>query len=564
MALLQCRDLNFSYPEMTDSRSGFALSGINFSVDSGETLLLYGRSGSGKSTLLRLFKPELAPFGEKSGEILFEGKPLSRLEPRGSAARIGYVGQDPEAMPVTEKTLSELAFLPQNLGLPQHDIYRRIAEISAFFGLEEMIDKPLCELSGGQKQLVNLAAVMVGAPKLLLLDEPTAQLDPLAAEQFWQTVRRIREELGTATVICEHRTEHFFGDCDGILYLENGAQKFVLPPDDAAKSLGGSPMLGGFPCAVQLSAAVKCDDRRLVSVSDGMRFVRERYGGLRKATVYAVGKSGEKSENQTAVSAKNLAFRYDRYGKNVIEGLDIEAHFGRITALCGANGTGKSTLLKLLAGAFSPQEGKIFIGGKRISAYKNGSLYRNMLAMLPQNPLDILIEETVLHELSRSADGEKYSQEEIESVTERLQIGEDLLGSHPFDLSGGEVQRVALAKLLLTKPRILLLDEPTKGLDPVCKAQVSAILRSLAEQGAAVIFVTHDLEFAAQTADDIALIFGGRAVTHEPTEDFLRKNSVYTTAAARIGRAVFPNAVSAERLTAACTAAEKERAEHGG
>lgn len=564
MAILQCQNLNFSYPEMADPRSGFALSGINFSVDSGETMLLYGKSGSGKSTLLRLFKPELAPFGEKSGEIFFDGKPISSLGPRGSAAKIGYVGQDPEAMPVTEKTLSELAFLPQNLGLPQQDIYRRIAEISAFFGLEEIIEKPLCELSGGQKQLVNLAAVMVGYPKLLLLDEPTAQLDPLAAEQFWQTVRRIREELGTAAVICEHRTEHFFGDCDKILYLENGVQRFVLPPDAAAKTLGGSPMLGGFPCAVQLSAAIQNGDRRLVSVSDGMKFVRERYANLQGSAADTGGGYAGNDENQTAVSAKNLAFRYDRYGKNVIDGLDFEAHFGRITAVCGANGTGKSTLLKLLAGAFSPQDGKILIGGKRISAYKNGSLYRNMLAMLPQNPLDILIEETVSQELSRSADGEKYPQEEIKRTAERLEIGEELFGSHPFDLSGGEVQRVALAKLLLTKPRIFLLDEPTKGLDPVCKAQISAILRGLAEQGAAVIFVTHDLDFAAQTADDIALIFGGRVVTHEPTVNFLRKNSVYTTAAARIGRAVFPNAVSAERLIAACTAAEKERAGHEG
>jgi energy-coupling factor transport system ATP-binding protein len=402
---------------------------------------------------------------------------------------------------------------------------------------------------------------MVGNPKLLLLDEPTAQLDPLAAEQFWQTAERIREELGTAAIICEHRTEHFFGICDKLLYLENGAQKFVLPPELAAKSLKNSSMFYGLPCATQLSAALEIADLQLSSASEGMKFVKSRYGKSAPEEHFCDTADVKSDKKSAAVWVENLGFRYERYGKNVVDGLDFSANFGKITALCGANGTGKSTILKLISGAISPQEGKIFVCGKRISAYKSSSLYRNLLVMLPQNPLDILIEETVSDEILRSAEGEKYSPEEISRVTEELQIGENLLGTHPFDLSGGEAQRVALAKLLLTKPQILLLDEPTKGLDPVCKSRLSEVLKRLAERGAAVIFVTHDLDFAAETADEIALIFGGRAVACEQSTEFLRKNSVYTTAAARIGRAFFPDSVTTQKLICACAAAEKSEKE---
>jgi energy-coupling factor transport system ATP-binding protein len=400
---------------------------------------------------------------------------------------------------------------------------------------------------------------MVANPKLLLLDEPTSQLDPLSAERFWQVVRRIRTELGTAIVICEHRTEHFFADCDRILYIENGKQRFVLPPNEAANALKNSEMLDGFPCAIRISSAVGDENQPLLTSVEAARYIKNRYSQARIDTHFGGNDSRSQTELSPALAAKNISFRYDRYGRDVLCGLDFTAYFGEITAICGANGTGKSTLLKLLAGVFRPQEGRICVDGKRISSYKGGSLYRNMLAMLPQNPCDILIEETVLGELSHSPNGENYQREEIDSLLERLGIAENLLDSHPFDLSGGEVQRVALAKLLLTKPRILLLDEPTKGLDPVCKRRLSEILRRLAEEGTAVIFVTHDLDFAAEVSDRTALVFGGRVVTAEPTVEFLQKNYVYTTSAARIGRAVFPTAVSGRRLISACLEAERER-----
>jgi energy-coupling factor transport system ATP-binding protein len=552
MAVIGCENLSFGYRS-----AGDVLNGVDFSLDSGEIMLVYGESGSGKSTLMRLLKPEISPNGEKSGGIFFGEKPLESLSKEQSAAKIGYVGQNPDAMPVTEYVRSEIMFLPSNLGLPTDEIYRKTAEISAFFGLEPILDRKICELSGGQKQLVNLAAVMVGNPELLLLDEPTAQLDPLAAEQFADTVKRIRSELGTAVIVCEHSTELFFDSCWSLLLLEkDGGSHFFTPAESALEYLGNSPMASGFPCALRLYKSLEkyrdCG-KKAVSVSDGISLVRSVFGNCTREDFRK--SQDKKSENSDkAVETKRLYFRYDRYGTDIIGGMDFTAYFGEVTAVCGSNGTGKSTLLKLAAGGLKPQEGKILIGGKRISSYKNGSLYRNCLAMLPQNPSDIMIEETVFEDLKKSpsALGEVYSNEEIGSAIEMTGFEKRLLSAHPFDLSGGELQRAALAKLLLTKPKILLLDEPVKGLDPICKRRLSRLLRELADEGRAVIFVTHDLEFAAETADRTVLIFGGRAAAAESTVDFLANNSVYTTAAARIGRRVFPTAVTSERLISVC------------
>lgn len=545
MALLEVSSLGFTYPKKPDFNkrsTSFSLSEIDFTLDSGEIALLYGRSGCGKSTLLRLFKPELSPYGEKSGEIRLSSQPIGQLDSRFTAAAIGYVGQDPDAQPVTEDVLSELAYLPQNLGFSPEHIRRKIAEISAFFGLEQLCRKNIYELSGGQKQLVNLAAVMVCEPKILLLDEPTAQLDPLSAEQFRRNILRVREQLGTAVVICEHSAEHIYPHCDKVVYLENGRQIFCLPPDKAAEKLKSTPLFSGLPCTVQLSSALETDP---LTLSQAQNLVRERFEPQNPTA------SAAASENY-AITAENVFFRYTRHGKDVLSGLSFKAASGRITAVCGANGTGKSTLLRLISGALKSQEGSIKICGRRISSYKNGSLYKKMLALLPQRPSDIMLHETVFDDLLYDPDGEKRSEESVFAVTESLGLDRSLLYSHPFDLSGGELQRAAIAKLLLLEPKILLLDEPEKGLDIHAKIQLCRILKQLSAQGKTVVFITHDLDFAAQTADSIALLFGGTVAAQQPTVEFLKSGGLYTTAAARISGEVFPDAVTSDRLIEKC------------
>ena len=540
MEIVRTEDLSFGYPG-----DGFSLADVSFSVGEGELVMLCGVSGCGKSTLLRLLKPELAPFGSRSGGTFILGTPFEQLTPRISAAEIGFVGQDPEGGAVTEDVISELAFLPQNLGLPRGEIIRRIAEVSAYFGLEPLIRRQIAELSAGQKQLVQLAAAMAGRPRLLLLDEPTAQLDPRAAEVFLDLLDRLRRELGTAVIISEHSGERIIPRCDGVVYLEGGRQRFFLPPDRAAAELLSTPMAESLPFSYRLSAALGLGDV-LRSNSEAAAYLSENFTPDLTVPDEPPAAGGE------AVRLRGVSFRYEKHSPDLISELDMTARFGELTALCGANGAGKSTLLKLIAGGLRPTDGSITIDGKNIRSYGSGALYRGLLTMLPSEPSVLFTEQSVMDDLIRDPDGERRSVEEIFAVTERLGLGRELLSQHCFDLSGGELQRAALAKLLLLHPRILLLDEPDKGLDPEAKKQLGEILRRLAGEGTAVIFVTHDIGFAAEYADRAVMLFGGYAAAEGSAVRFFAENSLFTTSAALAGRKVYPGCVTPKALISRC------------
>ena len=552
MAFIECEKLNFSYPYADDKSNGFALHDIDFLLEQGDFLLICGTSGSGKSTLLRLLKPEISPNGSLDGKIIYAGKFLNDLPKTASAAEIGYVFQDPNAAYVTEKVYSELAFLPQNLGLSPETIELRIAEISAFFGLESIIGSDICNLSGGQKQLVNLAAVMTAYPKLLILDEPTSQLDPISAERFCEIVLRIQREMGTTIIVSEHNTEHFFNFADKILHLENGRQLAFDTPSKFVKNAANHDFL---PTPAKLFSSFKLDNCPAFTTSSAMDFVRNHY----KKDASEQFNDDKNHLNGDAVKVKNAYVSYTRRGKDVIDGLDFNADFGRIHAICGANGSGKTTLFKLISGLKTLRDGKIYIDGKRISSYKSGALYRNLIASLPQDPHDIFICESVKEDISASPDGEKNDFETVKTLCKRLNIFENLLDLHPYDLSGGEIQRAALVKLLLLEPKILLLDEPTKGLDKQCKRQLSSLLKELAAEGKAIIFITHDMDFIAETADDVTLIFGGKAVSSLPVRQFIMQNSVYTTAASRIGRGYFDKTMTDSELISSAVSRKNER-----
>lgn len=552
MAFIECKKLNFSYPSIDGKPQNFALLDIDFSLEEGRLLLVCGPSGSGKSTLLRLLKEEISPNGQLGGNIIYAGKPISELPKATSASEIGYVFQDPNAAYVTEKVYSELAFLLQNLGLSPETIELRIAEISAFFGLESIIESDICDLSGGQKQLVNLAAVMTAYPKLLILDEPTSQLDPVSAERFCEIVLRIQREMGTTIIVSEHNTEHFFNSADKILHLENGRQLAFDTPSDFAKKAANRDFL---PTSAKLFSSLELANYSAFTTSSAMNFVRTHYK-KDSSEQFNVDKNRLIGD---AVKVKNAYFSYTRRGKDVIDGLDFSADYGRIHAICGANGSGKTTLFKLISGLKTLRDGKIYIDRKRISSYKSGDLYRNLIAALPQDPHDIFICESVKEDFSTSPDGEQYDFETVKTLCKRLNISENLLDLHPYDLSGGEIQRAALVKLLLLEPKILLLDEPTKGLDNQCKRQLSSLLKELAAEGKAVIFITHDMDFVAETADDVTLIFGGKAVSSLPVRQFIMQNSVYTTAASRIGRGYFDKTMTDYELISSAVSRKNER-----
>lgn len=542
-AVIKADNLSFSY----GGNGGFSLENISFSLRRGEIMLLCGKSGSGKSTLLRLLKPEISPAGKKTGNIYFNGEPYSSLSPELSVSGIGYVGQNPQASPVADDVYSEISFLLKNLGFSQSDVHRRTAEISAFFGIAPLSGRSISSLSGGELQLVNLAAVMSADPPLLLLDEPTAQLDPCARERFFLYVKKISDELGTAIIICEHDTEILYGLCDKVLFLENGEQSFFLGSAEAAAHFFKS-CPNFLPCSVRVGTAFGLEDPHVLTSSGAMEFVRKNFPQTSENRPVRSDKETGEGFAEEAVKLSRVSFSYPEQSSAVIDDLSFTAYSGSIISICGANGSGKSTLLRIIAAVLKPYGGSVRIFSKRAGSYRNGSLYRGVLAMLPQNPEDLMISDTALKELSADADGVKRSMEEIEEAVKLTGFDKEMLEKYPLDLSKGSLQLLALAKLLLLRPKILLLDEPEKGLDRQYRVHLSDLLKSLSAKGMSVVLVTHDLEFAAYTADRISLMFSGKLTSPEPVREFLRKSEIYTTPAARIGRGVCC-AVTADELT---------------
>lgn len=554
MAHFEIRNLKFSYPTGAGKN---ALDGIDLTIEKGEYITVCGKSGSGKTTLLRHLKTVLAPHGELSGEILFEGKPLSEISVGEQAARIGYVMQDPDSQIVTDKVWHELAFGLESLGMDQKTMRLRVSEMASYFGIQGWFHRDVTELSGGQKQLLNLASIMAMQPSVLILDEPTSQLDPIAASDFLNTVRKINLELGTTIIITEHRLEDIFHASDRVVILENGKVIADDEPHSIGKKLAESnnEMFAAMPTPVQVYYNVKkmdndADSECPLTVREGRNWLSGRFTGIEIDEKIITEPEGEEITDP-AVLMKEVWFRYEKDSPDVLKRVDFAAAQGELHAIVGGNGTGKSTALKAICNICRPYRGHVFVDGKRVDKYKKGELFRNNLAMLPQDPKNLFVKKTVGEDLEEMLPHTENNGEQISGVVRICRIG-DLLDRHPYDLSGGEQQRAALAKVLLTRPRILLLDEPTKGMDNLFKKQFADILRDLKSRGATVIMVSHDVEFCARNADRVSMFFDGSIVTTNTPRKFFSQNSFYTTAANRMSRHMFDNAVTVEDVINLC------------
>lgn len=529
MALVTLKNLSFTYPNGNHR----ALSDISLTIESGAFVTLMGATGSGKSTLLRLLKPELRQNGNITGTALFDGEEITKLSPRDSARRIGYVAQDPDEQLVTDKVWHELAFTLENLGYKRADIARRVGETAAYFDLEPLMERDTSTLSGGEKQLLNLAAVMAADPELLLLDEPTAQLDPIAAARFIDTIRRLNRETGVTVLICEHRTEELFPLSDRVIILDHGQLTFDDIPRRVAESIGcDSPYTSFLPTAARIFHQVSGRGEIPLTVREGQRFIGQFDNSVRSLSEP---KPSDKAE--IALSMKNIRFRYDRNGADILSDLDLTVYSGEVFALLGANGAGKSTMAAVAAGLRKPYYGKVALFSKPLKDYKNGSLYQHNLSLLPQDAESVFIRETVKEEL-------KGCEHILDSLPFDLS---PLSDRHPYDLSGGERQLVALCKALSTNPRLLIMDEPSKGLDANAKALLIQVIGQLKSDGVTVLLITHDTEFAALCADRCALFAQGRIAATDTTERFLSGNRFYTTAASRVTRARYDGAYTADR-----------------
>ena len=533
MEVFTIHHLNFAYPEQEKN----AISDLTLSVQPGEFLVLCGPSGCGKSTLLRQLKTVLAPHGRRSGEILFDGRNLDEIDQREQSEKIGFVQQSPENQIVTDKVWHELAFGLESLGYDTPTIRRRVAEMASFFGIQTWFYKPVTELSGGQKQLLNLASVMVLQPKVLILDEPTSQLDPIAASDFLATLGKINRELGTTILLTEHRLEEAFGFASRVAVMDGGWLLCTGTPAEVGAELksSGNAMFLAMPAAMRVWAATDSKAVCPISVCDGRNWLLDY---VKTHELHPISEETKNTPNgETVVSARELWFKYDKDLPDVVKGLSLELHKGEFLTLLGGNGTGKTTTLKLLASLQKPYRGELTISGS--------------VGMLPQNPQALFVKSTVRADLLEILPKSERKTERLAQVVSLFKLAE-LLDRHPYDLSGGEQQRAALAKILLLNPDTLLLDEPTKGLDAEFKQVFGQILRTLQASGVAILMVSHDIEFCAKYADRCALFFDGNIVTEAEPRTFFSGNSFYTTAANRMARDVLPQAVTPEDVIAAC------------
>lgn len=457
---------------------------FDFDIEEGAFCLLTGLTGCGKTTILRLMKPELAPQGTYAGtldvcgtRLIEDGRITGALDQAASAENIGFVMQDPDAQIVCDTVWHEIAFGLENIGCAPDNMRRRVAEVSHYFGIAPWVDKRTDALSGGQKQLLNLAAVLALRPRLILLDEPTAQLDPSSKRQFAAMIARVNRELGITVVMATHMPEDM--------------------ADYATQEIRIS----------DIGTAGPLDDCRTMRRNRSMEESPEA-----KRTDGGDAPSGSRSNY--AIRARDVFVRHGSDDPWVLKGLDLEVRPGTVHAIVGGNGSGKTTLLRTLAGDMKPRRGKV---DNRCS---DAQVY------LPQDPKAVFVCDSIDEELREWQGRAGYSDDDVQAAKEHFGlVGMD--GRHPYDLSGGQRQSLAFAKLLLCQPRLMLLDEPTKGLDAQACARIVRELRRLADEGVTVVLSTHDLDVAAACADEATLVFDGQAICTQEVPAFFEDNLIW-------------------------------------
>lgn len=589
--MLEIKDLCFAYP----TEEVRALNHVNFTVKEGEFVVLCGKSGCGKSTMLSHMKTPMTPHGKRKGEILFKGQPLHEMSNREQSYRIGFVLQNPDNQIVTDKVWHELAFGLESLGLPNSEIRIRVAEMASYFGIQGWFYKNVNELSGGQKQLLNLASIMAMHPDLLILDEPTSQLDPIAASDFLETVKKINRDMGTTVILTEHRLEDVFPAADKVVVMDKGEILAEGDPAYIGKVLKekNHEMFLAMPVPMQIYSKVNSDEECPITVRDGRQWLdhiceekgiqpvhkdehvqrkkaradRKKAGSSentpeqknadsteqkKKSGFFGFGK--EKDERKVLLECQDIWFRYEKDTPDVVKGLNLKIYEGEFYCLLGGNGTGKTTTLSLISRLRKPYRGKILLNGKDIRKYSDKDLFRGYLGVLPQNPTTLFVKKTVELELYEMIGGIKekkndeydldMSKKEVVDGIVKLTHLDGLLHRHPYDLSGGEKQRLALAKILLLRPKVLLMDEPTKGLDSYFKEEFAEIIRLLLAQGVTIFMISHDIEFCASYGDRCGLFFDGNIAADGTPVEFFSGNNFYTTAANRMARKYLPEAVT--------------------
>ncbi|MCR5208468.1 MAG: energy-coupling factor ABC transporter ATP-binding protein [Eubacterium sp.] len=478
MEAVTLKSLSFAYPESEYK----ALDGVTLSLERGSFNLVMGASAAGKSTLLSLLKREIAPFGEMSGELSVNGS-------------VGFLSQNAEESIVCSSVRAELAFGVENLGKSNKEIELLIAETAAYFNLESKLNSDTASLSGGEKQLVCLAAVMMMKPDVLVLDEPCAMLDPVAAERFVNLIKKLHADFNITVLMSEHSSDLLYSYTDSVILLDNGKMLLCASPGE------------------MLSFLESTENSMLSAVPTSFRF--------RDKSIIVKSREESVEKGEAALTAKRLWYAYSKKC-DVLKDCSLEVYKGKINAVIGCNGCGKTTLLKLLAGVYKPYRGKVKADGR--------------ISMLTQSVKDLFTKEKCADEV---AFGE---------ITDYLEIG-DISERHPYDLSGGQAQRLALAKALERSADIIILDEPTRGLDAVLKKKLGELLVRLVNEGKTVLMVSHDLDFVGEWADFVSFMSDGAVTVTDAKRSFFSSLGFYTTSLSRLtgGKAVCSEDIAYEQ-----------------
>ena len=525
-------NLSFTYPQGTAP----VLKDVSLTVEEGAFLLLCGKTGSGKSTLLRMLKREMTPHGTLRGRRLYGDTDIAALDGRVSASKIGYIMQDPDAQLVCDSVAREMAYGLENLGTPSDGIRRTVAETASRLGLAGIFHARTDRLSSGQKQLVALAAVLAMGARVLLLDEPCSMLDPIAAADFLSVLERLHREEGITIVMSDHRLESALPLCTGAVVLDGGKVIFSGPAKAAPAAIAAAGLEAALPAASRIFLKTGGEGPCPLSVGEGRRYLsRITAGGVLEAQVP---NPTSRDFADPVLQVRDAWFRYQKKDGDVLRGLELSLHSGEVLALLGACGSGKTTALSLMAGLLHPYSGSVKFSCKK-----------NPTAMLPANSGDLFLHDTVRGDLEQAAAHTGRGTEAVEETAAMLGAAH-LLKRNPRDLSGGERQKCALCRLLLTDAPVLLLDEPARGLDAPARGELSRILRTLARDGKAVLLVTHDVAFAADTADRCGLFFDGKVIVQEDAFSFFTGSTAYTTAARRISAGITAPAFTVDQVTA--------------
>lgn len=472
--ILAIQNLSFAYALAPNSK---VIEDFSCKVYAGQISLLLGPTGSGKSTILSLIKPEIAPQGKQDGSIIVCEQEVSAMTQAQSVDTIAFVPQAASRALVCETPLKELAFGLENRGVSEKEMRRRIFETVSFFGMEPLLHKRNCELSGGEQQLVALAAALVMRPKLLLLDEPTSQLDPFAQKSFTALLERVARELNVAVLVATHDVTAFEHLADARICLDNEK------PD-----------------------ALRAD-------SSSRQALCPRSSASNQASTAA--------DNSPVLEFSAVTFAYPQSEQLVLNKCSLEVAGREIRALVGGNGSGKSTLLKLAAGILRPRRGRVYNQLQQSQGY------------IPQSPELLFTCQSVGEELAQWQQSGAYSDQDIQDLLEASGLlarttYQKLMSSHPYDLSGGQQQLLALVKVMLTKARLLILDEPTKGLDAPTKEAVINLLSYAQAEGTTILVATHDMQLISRVADNVSLVFDGQISLTEPTSEFFANSWVWS------------------------------------